>query len=265
MSARQRRLDAIRRLGNRALDQIVETSPQSQILMVGQRGTGVPANGFPFLEELIAAHPEVKTDLTGDGSVRWPLRAVRRAAQENSTISPAGSRLTKPSSSDAATPFRMPDRRGCQRRLRRGVGEPLARLEPPQRSRPSRGGRTHLARRRGHARTRGRHRLSAVSSTELETDTSIPHHRRRPVGTATDSDHSHPKSSYTELPLLAAMPRRVRDRTAPEAVRLRGTVDVRRTGGPGLTPRRYRSASRALRVRCVASGPGCRSRAGIRY
>jgi hypothetical protein len=52
----------------RALDAIVEASPESQILMVGQRGPAVPANDFPFLEELIAAHPEVKASLTGDGS-----------------------------------------------------------------------------------------------------------------------------------------------------------------------------------------------------
>jgi hypothetical protein len=50
------------------LDQIVDESPESQILMVGQRGVHEPRNDFPFLEELLAAHPEVKADLTGDGS-----------------------------------------------------------------------------------------------------------------------------------------------------------------------------------------------------
>jgi hypothetical protein len=47
----------------KALDEIVTTSPDSHILMVGQLGRPDPA----FVEELVAAYPEVKPDLTGPG------------------------------------------------------------------------------------------------------------------------------------------------------------------------------------------------------
>jgi hypothetical protein len=56
--------DALTTLGDHVtltLDQIVEASPQSQILMVGQLGRPDTA----FIEDLVAAHPEVKPQLTG--------------------------------------------------------------------------------------------------------------------------------------------------------------------------------------------------------
>lgn len=56
--------DALMRFGGsvtQALDQIVEASPQSRILMVGQLGRPDPA----FVEDLVAAYPDVKPQLTG--------------------------------------------------------------------------------------------------------------------------------------------------------------------------------------------------------
>ena len=49
----------------RALDVIVAASPQSRILIVGQQGREDPT----YIEDLVAAFPEFKRELTGDGTI----------------------------------------------------------------------------------------------------------------------------------------------------------------------------------------------------
>ena len=138
--------NAVKRFGDSvssALDKIVKASPQSQILMVGQLGTGLPENGFPMLEKLIAAHPEVKQELTGDGSFPCggfygPSGEPLQENLDELTRTVEAYEAEQQRRCDAVPQCRTDE--GAQRGLRPGVGEPLVRFEPPQRSWPSRRG-----------------------------------------------------------------------------------------------------------------------------